>query len=279
MSIQPRFVSTALFPFEMVVDLFRRSFENYFYPSNTTNEMLARNIRLDNVDLHHSLVMLIDDVPAGIALIGLRGSRAWCGGFGVTLPYRGRGLALPQAQAMIERARQAGVRQFGLEVLTRNERAIKTYQRAGMTIQRDLLILEWRKPEQDTPPTSSGVAVVEADAGQLLSHFAALHAVPAAWQRDLSSLLVRDPMQGLAVMDGDKVAAYMLYQIGPDGSARICDLAALDATNTAALLAALQARTDRIITINEPSDSPVIAGYNAAGFYESDRQHEMSMAL
>jgi ribosomal protein S18 acetylase RimI-like enzyme len=271
------------FTLDSLADIFTRSFEEYFYPGVTTAEVLARRVRSENLDLLRSLVMLLGDEPAGQAMLGLRGSRAWCGGFGVMLPFRGRGLAQPLAAAMLDQARQAGARSFGLEVLTRNERAIKTYTGIGLRTQRDLLILEWRKPEEtttgDRPPIADQGNVADAEPARLLDHFAPLHVVPAAWQRDLPALLVQGGLQGLAIAEGDAVAAYVLYQAGADGSARIADLGATQAAQAQSLLAALQARFMRLVTVNEPADSPLIAAFEAAGFVESDRQHEMLLEL
>src|SRR5689334_21906148 len=192
MQVEPQFVPASSYTLDALAEVFTRSFEAYFYPGTTTAATLAARARIENLDLHHSLVMRIGDEPAGIALLGLRGDRAWCGGFGVMLPFRGRGLAHQLAAAMIEQAREARARQLGLEVLTRNERAIKAYKRAGFQQRRDLLIFEWRRPEEQPEPRTPNLvspAVTVVEPAMLLAHFQALHPVTAAWQRDLPSLL------------------------------------------------------------------------------------------
>src|SRR5205814_1684809 len=116
------------------------------------------------------------------------GDRAWCGGFGVTLPFRGRGLAHELAAAMLDQARQAGARGCGLEVLARNQPALKTYARAGFQTLRDLQVLEWRRPQgeaQYKEDESLQSSLARSTPAALLAHFAALHHAPAAWQRDL----------------------------------------------------------------------------------------------
>ncbi len=101
MTDQPRFLPASSFTLDALADIFTRSFAEYFYPGVTTAEVLARRVRSENLDLRSSLVMLLGDEPAGQAMLGLRGARAWCGGFGVMLPFRGRGLAQPLAAAML----------------------------------------------------------------------------------------------------------------------------------------------------------------------------------
>ena len=134
MPIQVTFAPATAYTLDALGDIFTRSFENYFYPGTTTAAILSARVRTEQIDLHRSLVMRVGDDLAGIALLGLRGDRAWCGGFGVMLPFRGRGLAHELAVAMLDQARQAGARGCGLEVLTRNQRAINTYARAGFQL-------------------------------------------------------------------------------------------------------------------------------------------------
>jgi ribosomal protein S18 acetylase RimI-like enzyme len=282
---QPHFLPASSFTLDALADIFTRSFEDYFYPGVTSAEQLSRRVRIEQIELHRSLVMLLDDTPAGQALVALRGDHAWCGGFGVMKPLRGHGLAHALAQAMLEQARQAGARSFSLEVLTRNEPAIKAYKRVGLRTRRDLQILEWRRPAPDIrrppAPGRSRTEAVEmiAEPRRLLERFVALHPTRAAWQRDLPALLARGGFQGLAVQQNGVPAAYVLFQASADGGARIEDLGAARVELVAPLLAALQARSSRILTINEPAESPLTAAFLSAGFVETDRQHELWIEL
>jgi GNAT superfamily N-acetyltransferase len=300
MPSQVTFAPAASYTLDALGDIFTRSFEDYFYPGTTTAAILSARMRTEQIDLQRSLVMRVGNDLAGIALLGLRGDRAWCGGFGVLLPFRGRGLAHELVAAMLDQARQASARGCGLEVLTRNQRAIKTYARAGFQPQRDLQVLEWHQPQA---PVQDGIDIEnegigrhadrqsnQPDAGKLqsviayldpavlLAHFMPLHPAPAAWQRDLPALLVRSGMLGLALRDGDQPRAYALLTPTPDG-ARIEDVGAVDAEQAATLLTALQVRYARLISVNEPADSPLTPAFEASGFIEADRQHEMWIDL
>jgi len=268
-----RFISAGTLTLEGLAELFTRSFEQYFYPGAVTAADLARRVRVEQIDLWRSPVLVVDGEPAGLALLGLRGTRAWCGGFGVVLARRGRGLSHRLTGALIEYARAAGAEQLSLEVLTRNERAIRAYSRAGFRTVRDLRILEWRRPA-DAPPPDAPPAV-EAAPEVLLRSFGRLHPVRPAWQRDLASLLVRDSLSGLALGPAHAPRAYALLQAGADGSARLMDLGAESAGDAQELLAALQARYTSLISVNEPTDAPATPAFDAAGFAEADRQHEM----
>lgn len=80
MQAEVTFVPASSFSLDALGDIFTRSFEGYFYPGTLTAAMLAARARIESLDLHHSLVLLVGGEPAGVALLGLRGDRAWCGG-------------------------------------------------------------------------------------------------------------------------------------------------------------------------------------------------------
>ncbi|HEU5102075.1 MAG TPA: GNAT family N-acetyltransferase [Roseiflexaceae bacterium] len=281
MSDQAVFIPASSYSLEDLGDIFTRSFENYFYPGTTTAAVLAARTRVEQIDLLRSLVLRVGEEPAGIALLALRGDRAWCGGCGVMLPFRGRGLAHSLAAAMLDQARQAGARTCMLEVLTRNQPALRTYLQAGFQPRRDLQIFEWRRPEEWPQPPAEQLddGLREEARDWLLAHFAALHPAPAAWQRDLPALLTRDGMRGLALGEQGSTRAYGLLTPMPDGGARIEDLAAESAAQATALLKLLQARFSRLVSVNEPADSPLTPAFGAAGFNETDRQHELWVEL
>ena len=132
---------------------------------------------------------------------------------------------------------------------------------------------------QQPMPAISQPSLVQSHPAALLAHFAALHPAPAAWQRDLPALLVRGGMDGLALMDGDRPRAYALLTPTPDSGARVEDIGAEDVEQAATLLSALQVRYARLISVNEPADSALTPAFEAAGFIEADRQHELWIDL
>lgn len=270
-------VPATQFSVEMLADLFTRSFEAYFYPGTTTATSLSQRIRQESIDLWRSVVLLVDEQPAGIALLALRGEQAWCGGFGITMPFRGQGLSHRLIEALIEQARAAGARNFSLEVLVRNTVAFRTYTRAGLQTRRDLVLLEWRKPDDYTPTATNEVSVAAPET--LLAHYAGFHPVPAAWQRALPALLVSGGLQGLALEQNGALAGYILFQGATSERLRIADLGARSAEAAATLLQALQQRAASILCINEPSNSPFLPAFIETGFSEIDRQHDLELVI
>ena len=277
---EPQFLPAASLSLDALADLFTRSFEGYFYPAIVSAEALAFRVRTEQIDLARSVVMQVDGTLAGLALLALRGEQAWCGGFGIVSAQRGRGLALPLAEAMLASARAAGARRLSLEVLTRNAPAIATYRRAGLEHMRDLQILQW-EGANGAPPAESARpgALVEAEPRALLAHFDALHPVPAAWQRDLPALLVRAGLRGLALIEDERPSAYVLFHGQDGGPLRIADLGATRAEGARIVLHALQGRGAAVSSSNEPANSALTAAFTELSFTEADRQHELSIDL
>jgi GNAT superfamily N-acetyltransferase len=274
------FAPAATLSLESLADLFTRSFAEYFYPGVTTPELLAKRVRVENIDLLRSPVLLVDGAPAGVALLARRDERAWCGGFGVVLAQRGRGLANALADEMLAQARASGARRLILEVLTRNDRALRVYQRAGLTITRRLLVLSWR-PDPDGPPLPPAPPYPMSDVDPerlVLGHFAALHPARPAWQRDAASLLAQSDTRGLALPGGDTIHAYAIVS-GDVSGLRIGDFAARDDGWANHLLGALKAQARTLLSINEPAESPLTPAFTRAGFVTADEQHEMEIIL
>lgn len=270
-------VSAAGYSLDALANLFVRSFAGYFYPVQVNAEQLAMRVRTEQIDLAHSLVLLHDGEPAGLALLGVRDRHVWCGGFGVCESARGQGLSHTLARAMVAQAATIGAQRFSLEVLTRNTAAIATYRRAGLEQIRDLVLLEWQRGDVPRPDMSADVCE-QVTIADLLPHMAALRPEPPAWQRDLPSLLARSRIFGLALRDGDAVRAYVLFSVNGD-NVRLEDYAASDAESGAMVLRSLQGYSGRIFTVNEPASSPLTAAFLECGFAEVDRQHEMAMGL
>ncbi|HEU4321831.1 MAG TPA: GNAT family N-acetyltransferase [Roseiflexaceae bacterium] len=271
------FVPASQLSLDGLAALLTRSFEGYFYTILMDSVMLSRRIRTEQLDLHASTALLVDGEPAGLGLVGIRGDRSWCGGFGVAAAFRGRGLAGQLCEAMLRRAREDGAKTMTLEVLTRNTRALRTYQRAGMRISRDLLLLRWQADPGQYLAAPDGPPIEAIDAERALAQYVALHSERAPWQRDLPTLLSRGGIWGLALPDPAE-PPYLLYTADA-GGARILDIGARRPEQAARLLGALQESHAEVLCINEPANSSLLPVYLQRGFVETDRQHELEIEL
>lgn len=273
-----RFVSAATVSLEAYAAAITSAFEGYPVQIAFNAPMLARRVRFEQHDLESSLIAFDGEEAVGMAGLAIRGPRGWVSGFGVVPAWRRRGLGRRLMAALLERARQAGLRQLSLEVLSENGAAQRLYESAGMRVTRDLLVLE--RPADYAPPAGAAAGTsAEAPAGELLRHYWRLHPEPPAWQRELSSLLAAD-LRGLYVGERERPRAYALLGRGRmDRNTYLSDLAASDAQAAAEMCAALDGVAGPARVINEPERGPYAALLLARGFREVMRQHEMTLEL
>ncbi|MCW5854015.1 MAG: GNAT family N-acetyltransferase, partial [Anaerolineae bacterium] len=276
-------VPASAFSLDFLADLYTRTFAGYFYAAVITADDMARFVHVEDLDLDHSPVLCVGEEPVALATVCLRGERANCRGFGVTVPYRGRRLAHALCQAMLDYARQAGARTVRLGVLVQNEGAVRTYRQAGFRVTRRLLTWEWEPQRPSPQPSPSGRggsktrqgAIQACEPGSLLDHFDRLHPVAPIWPRELPSLRRLDTLRGLALVADDRLMAYALVEPDAGNGGSIGDLAAETTDGAVTVLEALQARYRRLVCSNEPADSPVLGAFEAAGFALTHQRYEM----
>ncbi|HEX8335213.1 MAG TPA: GNAT family N-acetyltransferase [Pyrinomonadaceae bacterium] len=272
-----RFVSATTVSLEAYAAAFTSAFEGYPVEISVDAVWLARRARYEQHDLLNSLVALDGAEAVGTAVLAVRGTRGWVAGFGVVPRWRGRGLGRRLMAALVERARAAGLRRLSLEVLAGNTAARRLYERAGMRVTRDLLVLE-RPADWSPPPKARVVEPGEAPPAELLEHFSRLHPVAPAWQREPASLLTAD-LRGLYLGARSRPRAYALVKHMREDEAFLPDLAAADARQARAMCAALGRLGGALKINNEPEHGPFAAPLLEHGFREILRQHEMVMEL
>ncbi len=279
-----RLVPASAFSLEVLADLNTRTFADYFYEVLVTPEEMSQFVRAEQLDLDRSPVLCVGDDLTGLALVGLRGSQAYCKGFGITAPFRGRGLAHALCLEMLNQARQAGARCLGLGVLRRNEAAVRTYRRAGLRVWRELLSFEWASSDGPFPCRHESrrdgrSSIQPIEPAQALKHFDVLHTVAPTWHRDQPTLRVLPDLKGIALWDGPEPHAYILYQETGAGAVEIQDVASTGAQQAGPLLATLQGAYAHIACSNEPAESPALAAFRGAGFRETWPRYEMTITL
>lgn len=274
-------------PLEQVVETFNRSFEGYFVPMTHTVDSLRTLVLVNDVSLVHSFVAMdTQGRPAGIVLLGIRGTRGWVGGMGIVPEWRGQGQATPLMHVALEEARSLGLASVGLEVLTQNTPARRLYQRLGFEDIRSLAVF--------TGPLADGPAAIdeslpmrEIPIEQALADFAALHQVPSPWQRDLPALEhMASMLRVLALMPNETADAALVYMPSGMGysimdfgsraatpDARRNDAIALVSTLVAAIPAA------PIRAINVPPGDALGDALTALGCPTPHMQWEMKLEL
>jgi GNAT superfamily N-acetyltransferase len=264
---------------EEYAEAFTAGFGGYSVPLTLDAPKLSRKIRLEQCDLHHSLIAYEGDERAGVAVLAIRGAAGWCGGFGVVPERRGRGVGRRLMEELLKSARAAGVRRLTLEVLADNTAARRLYEGAGMRVVRNLFVLE-RDAESVAPEGGApeGGALEETATAELLPHYARLHMVAPAWQRDLPTMLA-GRSRGLRLGPRERPRAYALLSEPGDGKTYITDLAAADAASARELSSGLARVAANFGVINEPEQSLFVEPLVEHGFAVAHRQYEMAMEL
>jgi hypothetical protein len=163
-------------------------------------------------------------------------------------------------------------------VITGNPRAIRTYQRAGFQATRDLRILT--RAADATPGGGRDARVREADAEALLQRALVDRPTQPPWQREPAALAHYADLQALALDDSLAPPAFALFTVS-ERSVSLGDLVAHNAADARLLLDALAgAYPGRSMSIlNLPADDPANPAFDAAGFTEPLRQHEMRVEV
>lgn len=121
---------------------FNEAFANYFVPFNIDANYLFNRWKAARVDYDLSFAAFDQGRPIAFIINGLDD---WDGrlcafntGTGVLPEYRGQRLVDRLYEVAFPRMKSKGVEQCRLEVITKNERAIRVYSRIGFSIERSM---------------------------------------------------------------------------------------------------------------------------------------------
>lgn len=118
-----------------LLDIWNASFEDYQVNMSMDLNLFIRRAAFEELDFEGSVVMYVDDEPAGITMNGYRKYggewRAWNGGTGIVKTRRGQGLGRHLIEASLNTYRTRGVNTALLEVFIQNEPAVRLYKSCG----------------------------------------------------------------------------------------------------------------------------------------------------
>lgn len=156
-----RFLNSEITP--LVHKKFVHAFSDYVLPFNLTEQQFHNHILLNAVELERSLGCFIGDEMVGFTLNGFGD---WNGlptvydaGTGVIPDFRRRGISEAMFGEMLPKFKDAGYRQILLEVVTKNEPAVRLYEKLGFRCERELLLLESSIPLPDAKPEIAGLEI------------------------------------------------------------------------------------------------------------------------
>jgi ribosomal protein S18 acetylase RimI-like enzyme len=264
-------------------NLINAAYADYYVPMHLTADGMRSVDDLYDVDLARSVVAYDRGEPVGMALLSRRGGRGWVSGVGVLPGWRRRGIGRLLMETVLERAREAGVRQVALEVIAQNSAARALYVKLGFVERRELLC--WRRAADADALPIPEERLLEASLDELLAHFDDWHDQPPSWQSEAAALRkMADRVRGYRLELAGLAAAYCL--LSERGEAlMLMDVGITPqfgaATAGRTLLQALVAlHRGRALALNNvPVDSDLNRALAALHFLVGVRQFELSISL
>lgn len=180
-------------------------------PEVETADSYAEFCRACNIDLAHSLSARTESGQVvGLAMLGIRGERGWCGDFGVVPEWRGKGIGQRLMTAFVQGARSLGLRSLLLDVRQENTPAIKIYEQAGFRTRR--IVAGLLADPKDLRLSSTAALAKPVQPWMIREWYGKPFSPPPMWQRELPALLAADHTQGWVAHRQEKDQAFMLYR-------------------------------------------------------------------
>lgn len=272
-----RFSNALAYTQEQLAEMHNVSFTGYFFPATITAEMSAGFWQVYQINAAYCVVMHDEQGTfVGMARVGARGTRGWCGGFGIAPDFRGTGASKLLAAQMAQMAREQRLTTLQLEVLTQNVKAIKVYEGAGFVATRRLIGVQIETTA--LPEAANDLHAEAVDPVLLLPR---LYEGPQPdWEREPASILALRT-EAVAIPASNGRLNGLLFRRGGDNIQILAAFLENDLPDAAlaTLLRAAAGDVKGVQVFNEPEDSPFLARCRVLGFTEFFSQHEMFLTL
>jgi ribosomal protein S18 acetylase RimI-like enzyme len=274
---QYQFARALSYDFGALANMFTEAFTGYFFPMNMTPEALANHWRLYHIDGARSLVMRDPEGTfVGMTLIGARGIRGWCGGFGVAPAFRGHGAGRRLAREMVETARASSLRSLQLEVLSQNAAARTIYESAGLPLRRRVRTVEIvvaalpNEADYNASQVTTLAPLVAED----------VFAAQPVWQQELASLLAMATETAHVTDRAGQRNALVCARAGATTRILAANVSnSITEQELVALLRQAAGDASAIQLTNCPDSGSILARCQSLGFTAVYGQDEMYMAL
>ncbi|QBD78611.1 GNAT family N-acetyltransferase [Ktedonosporobacter rubrisoli] len=271
-----RFSNALDYTHAQLSEMHNLSFSGYFFPMTITPAKSANYWRTHQIDANRCVVMHDRHGDfVGMARMGTRGRRGWCGGFGIAPQFRGRGASHVLAERMVQVARESELATLQLEVLTQNTRAFKVYEKAGFVAKRRLFGLEM---ETSALPAGSRLQT-ETSGPEAFLPLVYMDGDP-CWGCEPASILTLQT-ETITVPDPQGRANSLLVWRTHEVAEILGAVFQSELTDGELVTVLRRAAGDapKLWLYNEPEQSPFLARCRSLGFKEFFTQYEMSMQL
>jgi ribosomal protein S18 acetylase RimI-like enzyme len=194
---------------EALTDLYNQARADYLVPMPMTRDSMAGYLARHDIDLAASRVAELDGDRVGLALLGLRQTRAWVTRMGVLRAARRAGVGRVLLEGALEEAARRGAGSAQLEVIADNAVGQRLFRACGFAPVRRLLVLSRAPGPPSTMALRPDRLLDNAEARALGSRLDIGYAP--SWVEERPSLLQARRLAGIGV---DQAA--LLY--GDDGT-------------------------------------------------------------
>lgn len=272
-----KLVRASQFSLEQLTAIYNQTRVDYMVPMPMNAARLAEYIAAYDVDLERSFVAVSQDGEMlGVAMLGVRGDRAWITRLGVLPNTRRGGVGKALMNGLIEEAEKLQRNFIMLEVIKHNEPAHQLFLKMGFYEVGELLVL--RRAPHVAPPLP-----VVADARRL-DRADALVLVgwdrgTQPWTNQSESLANAGDVSGMYLTLGDESRGWLVYQRQRFLLTRFAVKTDVGDPETVAyaLLSHLHSQYPRLDTQleNIQVNDPHLPAYYRMGYVESFRRIEM----
>lgn len=272
-----QFVRAHTLTLDQVTEAYNRGFEDVPAElSMTTQERRAANKR-DSIELSASWVTFLDNEPAGVVLMGIRGQYGWLGALSLSPELRVYGVGEQLMLAFIESGREHQLDQLALEVVGENHAAIGLYETLGF---RRLRVLNgW---SCDPPLRQDGwISLRRTVISEVIEYMADFHDDPLPWQFSAETLR-QDPQdyEALVYQENSETLGYIIYALRYN-IIRLYSFGAVNEAISRVLLAHVHSlRPDLPVYVAcIPAGSPMDDALAMMGYHEEVAEYEMILKL
>jgi ribosomal protein S18 acetylase RimI-like enzyme len=198
------------FTIEQLTAIYNQTRVDYMVPMPMNAARLAEYISTYDVDLRRSLVAVTPSGEMlGVAMLGLRSSRAWITRLGVIPNTRRHGIGQALVASLIDQAAELSINFMMLEVIKNNTPAHQLFLKFGFREIGELLILR-RAPRIPPPPpiVADAERLDRLDAMDLIKRDRGIQ----PWTNQSESFINASEISGLRVALADGSRGWLVYQ-------------------------------------------------------------------